>query len=193
MAIPLCSLWSRGNLGISRGAREVCHGNMRMSGESVITSWLCQSSERRDQGGVRIDTPLFEGVLNLCFLLSHVCSVTSEWLGKTATPSNLFWKNQCCLVFRRKLRTLFQKISELHIRRMSAAFCQKWAACGRERTRLSWELFVVTSYMLSILTVVNYFPRHTLHIYAYIHIDMHKFVDFSKNTGVIVRSAIGFF
>lgn len=51
-------------------------GSMRMSTESVITSWVCQSSESGDQVGIRTDTPLFEGVLNLCFLLSHVCIVT---------------------------------------------------------------------------------------------------------------------
>lgn len=113
--------------------------------------------------------PLFAGLLNLCFLLSHVCIVTSEQLGKTATMPNVFWKNWCCLVFRRKLRTLlFQKISELQIKGISAAFCQRWAACGTERTQLSWQPFVVNSSMLSILTVRNYFPSHML-IYRYIN------------------------
>lgn len=171
MAIPVCSLWSRGNLGISCGAREVCYESMRVSAESVIMSWLCQSSESGDQVGIKIDTPLSEGVLNLCFLLSHVCIVTSEWLGKAPTSSNVFWKNRCCLVFWRKLRTLFQKISELHIRGISAVFCHKSAACGRERTQFSWQPLVL--YLLSILTVVNYFPRPALHIYVYIHISIY--------------------
>lgn len=79
--------------------------------QSVTMSWLCQSSESGDQVGILIGTPLFEGVLYLCFLLSHVCIVTSERPGKTAILPNVFWKNWCCLVFRRKPKTLFQKIS----------------------------------------------------------------------------------
>lgn len=46
-----------------------------MNAESVTRSWLWHSSER---GRQVFRWPLVEGVLNLCFLLSHVGILTSE-------------------------------------------------------------------------------------------------------------------
>lgn len=58
-----------------------------MNAESVTRSWLWHSSE---SGRQVFRWPLVEGVLNPCFLLSHVGILTSERPGKSATPSNLF-------------------------------------------------------------------------------------------------------